>query len=284
METYRLEKARIIDGFERAAADYEKNAVLPREVRAHLLERLDYLALDPVVVLDLGAATGVSAASLSERYPRAGVIALDIAPGMVNRVVEQPRIEPLCADASNIPLPDQSVDLIFSNLMLPWCDDLDAVLRESRRLIAPQGAFAFSTFGPDTLHELRRAWREVDSHEHVHAFFDMHDIGDALMRAGYAEPVIDVERFKLTYTRMSDLQRDLRHMGSLNALPGRRRGLVGAGAFRTVERGYESFREEGVLPATFEVIYGQAWGPQSGSGDAIDDGIARIPIDQIGRR
>ncbi|MDH3647004.1 MAG: malonyl-ACP O-methyltransferase BioC [Gammaproteobacteria bacterium] len=285
MHQYRLEKTRVIKGFERAAAGYELAAVLPREVRTRLLERLDYLSLEPKIIVDMGAGTGVAARKLSERYPQAGIVALDISHAMVDCIGdENPQIKSLCADALGTPLPDQSVDLIFSNLMLPWCDDLDAMLAEFRRLIAPQGAISFSTFGPDTLVELRRAWQRADDFEHVHAFLDMHDIGDALMRAGFVEPVMDVERLTMTYACVSDLLLDLRRMGSFNALPGRRHGLTGNRTFRSLEQAYEAFREDGTLPATFEVIYGQAWGPMPGSGVLLDDGIAHVPIDKIGKR
>lgn len=272
-----------MQGFERAAPDYEANAVVVREIRARLLERLDYLAIDPKVVLDLGAASGFSALKLSKRYPRAGILCLDIAPAMIAAVPAADRIRGMCADAAAMPLPDASVDLIFSNLMLPWCDDLDAVLVECCRVLRPHGAFSFATFGPDTLKELRQAWRTVDDYEHVHPFFDMHDIGDALMRAGFAEPVMDVEEVRATYTDVAGLLRDLRGMGSLNALPGRRRGLSGRSALRRLGAAYETHRDDSVLPATFEVVYGQAWGPLPGR-QQTRDGVTRIPIDSIPHR
>ncbi|MBT8131702.1 MAG: malonyl-ACP O-methyltransferase BioC [Gammaproteobacteria bacterium] len=285
MNQYQLEKKQIIRGFDRAAPAYQQRAVLPRRVRELLLERLDYLQIEPRIIADMGAGTGAAAHELCRRYPDSGVFALDFSPGMIDQIdIGAANIKTICADALNTPLPDQSVDLLFSNLMLPWCHDLDSVLKEFARLMAPGGALSFSTFGPDTLLELRRAWRQVDESEHVHAFFDMHDVGDALARAGFAEPVMDVERFTLTYKTLPDLLLDLRHMGSLNALPGRRRSLLGRGQAARLQQAYESSREHEVLPATFEIIFAQAWAPVPSATVTLRSGETNFPLSKIGRR
>ncbi len=271
-------------GFDRAAPGYEDNAVLPREVRRRLLERLDYLSIQPEVVVDLGAASGGSSAALAARYSNAAVVAVDLSAGMIAAMpAGESRIQPVCADAASVPLPDASAGLVFSNLMLACCDELDSVLAECRRLSAPEAALTFSTFGPDTLIELRQAWREADGHEHVHAFFDMHDIGEAVMRAGFTEPVLDVETLTLTYSEVDGLLKDLRAMGSVNALPGRRPGLVGTATYQAMATAYESLRSDGRLPASFEIVYAQAWAPASGAGRR-PDGTVRFPVDRIGRR
>ncbi len=153
-----------------------------------------------------------------------------------------------------------AVDLMFSNLMLQWCDDLDGALREIRRVLAPGGFFAFSTFGPDTLRELRQAWAAADGGTHVSGFRDMHDIGDAVMRAGLAEPVMDVERRTLVYPDVAAISRDLKGIGARNATAARTRGLTGKGRWRAMAAAYETQRRAGLLPATYEVVYGAAWG------------------------
>jgi len=271
---------------DRASATYDEAAVLQARVREQMIARLDWLAFTPDVVVDLGCGTGHGAAALSRRWPAARVIAVDFAPGMLHetaRRAEAARIERLCADAAALPLPDASVDLVFSSLMLPSCDAPDAVLAEVARVLRPRGLLCFSTFGPDTLAELREAWRAADGYAHVHPFADMHDIGDGLVRAGLVEPVLDVSRFTLTYPDLRSLMRDLRAIGAQNASTERTRGLTGRGRLQRVEAAYEAFREDGVLPATYEVVFGQAWG-------AIErpapepDGEFVFPVGSIRRR
>ena len=186
---------------DRASASYDEFAVLAARLREQMLERLGLIAFVPDTVLDLGCGTGHGAIALARRWPKARVIALDFAPGMLReteRHDEAGRCERLCADAFDVPLPDASVDLAFSNLLLPWCADLDALFAEVARLLRPRGLFTFTTCGPDTLSELRDAWRQADDGVHVHPFTDMHDMGDGLIRAGLVEPVLDVSRFTLT--------------------------------------------------------------------------------------
>ena len=182
-----------------------------------------------------------------------------------------------------MPLADASVDVVYSNLMLQWCDDLDALFAEFRRVLKPRGLLTFSTFGPDTLKELRAAWASVDGHTHVHRFIDMHDIGDALVRAGLSEPVLDVERFTLTYEDVQALMRDLKAIGAHNAAAGRAPGLTGRGRLRAMSAAYERYRSAGRLPASYEVVYGQAWGRAPAVASAAP-GEVRIPADSIGRR
>ena len=128
-------------------------------------------------------------------------------------------------------------------------------------MLAPRGLLTFSTLGPDTLRELRAAWASVDSNPRVHAFIDMHDLGDALVRSGFAEPVLDVERYTLEYPDVPRLAADLKALGEVNALAGRSRGLTGPRKFAAMRSAYEAHRREGRLPATYEVIFGQAWSP-----------------------
>ena len=282
----RLDAVAIRRDFDRASATYDASAVLQARVRQQLLERLDWIAFDPEVVVDLGCGTGHAALALGARWPRARIIAVDIAPGMLREAArhdEASRIERLCADALALPLPDASVDLLFCNLMLQWCDDLDAAFAEIGRVLRPRGALTFTTLGPDTLMELRDAWHEVDDHTHVSPFADMHDIGDGLVRAGFAEPVLDVVRYTLTYRNLYSLMRDLKAIGAQNATAGRPRGLTGKQKLRAVEQAYERHRREERLPASCEVVFGQAWGAIDAPG-AGRDGEFTIPVAAIRRR
>ncbi len=179
----------------------------------------------------------------------------------------------ICGDLEALPLQSGSVDLLWSSLALQWCNDLDATFSGMRRVLAPNGLLMFSTFGPDTLKELRQAFSQVDGYSHVSRFQDMHDIGDALMRAGFAEPVMDMEHFTLTYDTASGLMRDLKALGAHNATRGRRQGLAGKSAWKRMEAAYEKLRQDGRLPATYEVIYGHAWAPNQ-----LPDGRQVVPM------
>ncbi len=279
-----LDRAAIRRQFEAASETYDGSAVLQERVRRQLIDRLDWIAFTPEAILDLGCGTGHGAAALAARWTQARVFALDCSPGMLREAGRRDRasrIEWICAEAEAIPLPDASVDLLFCNLMLSWCEDLDAVFTEIARVLRPRGLLTFTTFGPDTLAELRAAWREADDAVHVHPFTDMHDIGDGLIRAGLSEPVLDVCRFTLTYPDLTALMRDLKAIGSQNAATGRPRGLTGRGRLRTVTEAYEGFRRQGVLPANYEVVFGQAWGAIERSGR---DGEFAFPLSALRRR
>lgn len=261
---YALEPARVRRSFDRAAKTYDDSAVLHAEVRENLLERLQLVTLVPRVVLDAGAGTGHASRALKRLYPKALAVALDSSFEMLKVAGKQESwlrpFERVCADAELLPFRDGSVDLIVSNLMLQWCNP-DAVFAEFRRVLAPAGLLCFSAFGPDTLRELRAAWGAVDAHTHVHQFIDMHDLGDALVRNGFAAPVLDVERFTLRYLEVGNVAADLKATGAHNATAGRAKGLTGPRKFAAMRAAYEQFRVDGRLPATYEVVFAHAWVP-----------------------
>jgi malonyl-CoA O-methyltransferase len=292
VSAYALDTGRVRRSFDRAASTYDDAAVLHREVRDNLLQRLDLMALAPRVVVDAGAGTGHAASALIRRYPKSLVVALDASRPMLQAAGRRQRwlrrFARLCANAEQLPLADGSVDLILSNLMLQWCD-LDAVFAECRRVLAPRGLLSFTTLGPDTLRELRSAWSAVDSHTHVNQFLDMHDIGDALVRAGFASPVLDVERYTLSYPDVRRVAADLKATGARNATLGRSRGLTGRGRFTALTAAYESFRQDGRLPATYEVVFGHAWtGGQSARRGGMDESGAaadtQVSLEDIKRQ
>jgi malonyl-CoA O-methyltransferase len=282
---YALEPRRVRRSFDRAAKTYDAAAVLHAEVRENLLARLQLTTLTPGVVLDAGAGTGHGARALKRRYPKAQVVALDSSPRMLHEAARQQSwLRPfarVCADAGLLPLADASVDLIVSNLMLQWCDP-DSVFAEFRRVLAPHGLLSFSAFGPDTLRELRTAWDQVDSHSHVHHFIDMHDLGDALVRAGFASPVLDVERYILKYLTVRKVAEDLKATGAHNATTGRAKGLTGARKFAAMQAAYENFRQDGRLPATYEVVFAHAWVPAQSLRRDPKDGTS-VSLEEIKR-
>jgi malonyl-CoA O-methyltransferase len=286
-EAFRLDRARLRASFDRASAGYESASGLQARVAAELLERLAAFDFTPAVVLDLGAGTGRVTRELKRRYRRALVIALDLSPGMLREARRHQlpwrRFERVCADAMRLPLADASVDVVFSSLMLQWCEPLSAALGEVRRVLKPEGFFAFSTFGPDTLNELRTAWASADGYNHVNRFIDVHDVGDALVHAGLMEPVLDVDRVTVDYADVLALMRDLKSIGAHNVTAGRPRALAGRARLERVEGAYESFRRDGRLPATYEIIYGASWGAVGRRAAPAIAGEARIAPGSIRR-
>ena len=291
-EAFHLDRPGVRAAFERASARYEAAAVLQARVADELLNRLELFKFTPGVVLDLGAGTGRMTSELKRRYRRALVVALDLAPGMLREARKHQqlfrRFERVCGDAMRLPFADASVDVVVSSLMLQWCDPPDPAFAEIRRVLKPGGLVAFSTLGPDTLRELRTAWAEADStsntYNHVNRFTDMHDLGDALVRAGLSEPVLDVDRLQLTYPDALALMRDLKAIGAHNVTAGRPRALMGRERLRRMQDAYEIFRREGRLPATYEVVYGVAWGAAGRPASAMVGGEAHIAPGAIRRR
>jgi malonyl-CoA O-methyltransferase len=286
-DAFRLDRLAARTSFDRASAGYEAAAGLQARVSAELLERLAAFDFAPRVVLDLGSGTGRVTRELKRRYPRALVIALDIAPGMLREARRnQPlwrRFARVCADALRLPLKPASVDLVYSSLMLQWCEPLEQALGEVRRVLKATGFFAFSTFGPDTLKELRAAWAQADGHTHVNRFIDMHDIGQTLVRAGLAEPVLDVDRIELAYPDTLALMRDLKAIGAHNVTAGRPRTLTGRARLKRMSEAYEAFRRGDRLPATYEVIYGASWGAAGRAAAAAHAGEVLIAPGSIRR-
>lgn len=267
---FELDAALVKRSFDRAAKDYDAHAPLQRVVRERLLEKLDVVTLEPTALLDAGCGPGGALRPLAKRFPRSKLLALDIAPNML---VEARRNKPwfrslrtIEGNLANMPLENGSVDMVFSNLALQWANDLDGVFAQFRRVLRGGGLVVFSTFGPDTLKELREAWSAVDGYTHVNRFLDLHDVGDALVRAGFTEVVMDVEHFTLTYDHARGLLRDLKAIGAHNVNAGRAHGLTGRQRFAAFEKAYEIFRNDGKLPATYEVVYGTAWLPELPSG------------------
>jgi malonyl-CoA O-methyltransferase len=288
---FSLARQEVRASFDRASATYEAAAILQARVSDEILARLEPFDFKPAVVVDLGAGTGRMTGELKKRYRRSLVVAIDLALGMLHEARRHQqflrRFERVCADAMRLPLADASVDVIVSSLMLQWCDPPDQAFAEIRRVLKPDGFVAFSTFGPDTLHELRSAWAEADgveqTYNHVNHFTDMHDVGDAVVRAGLSEPVLDVDRVQLTYPDAMALMRDLKAIGAHNVTAGRPRGLVGRARMQRMQQAYESFRYDGRLPATYEIVYGVAWGATGRPASSMVGGEARIAPGAIRR-
>ena len=296
--------------FSRASASYDAAAHLQQASEARLLESLEYLddpglqREPPQRVLDLGAGTGRASRAMQKRWPKAQVVSLDLALPMLRQARAGARrdagwLSPLlaaewlshpfarvpqqvCANAVALPLADGCVDVLFSNLCLQWVDDLDAVFAGFRRVLKPDGLLLVSTFGPETLWELRAAFAQADEAPHVSPFVDIAGFGDALVRAGFHQPVIEREEEVSHHADLPALMRSLRAIGATNALRSRRASLTGRTRFTAAATAYEAQRDAAGLPATWEIISAMAWAPAAGT--PIRQGgvdVAAVPVSRI---
>lgn len=266
-----VDKNKVSQAFNQAAAKYEQHAFIQNKISEYLFERLDFIEIQPLDILDLGCGGGKLTRQLSYRYPNANIYGLDLALTMLEQarfnapkpwLWYEPKQSYLCADAERLPFADQSVDLIISNLMLQWCDNA-AVFNEIARILKADGVFLFSTLGPDTLLELRQSWAKVDEYAHVHTFLDMHILGDILYASGLKHPVLDTEWLNFKYSSVQDIMRGLKIIGASNVSTQRRLSLSGKNKFKQMLQHYEQLRTDKGLPVTYEVIYGYALGLNS---------------------
>jgi malonyl-CoA O-methyltransferase len=274
--------------FGRAAKQYSQVAMLQAEVEKRLLEQLDFLEdRKPDRILDIGCGPGQASAAIKKRWPKSEVWALDAALPMLKEVPKQTRfwrpIKRVCADASQLPFHDQSIDVLFSNLCLQWVNDLPATLAEFRRVLKPEGLMLFTTFGPDTLIELRDAYLQAgDAMPPISPFAAIQQIGDAMMAAGFKNPVLDREQYCLTYADTRSLMKELKAIGANDARPQRARGLSSKTRLQKMQAEYELRRRDNVIPSTWEVVTAMAWGPAPGvSRREFDTDIASFPADAI---
>lgn len=271
--------------FDRAVASFDEADPVHGEARRRLLERLQLLRVEPRCVIDLGSATGKASERLAAKYPEARVLAVDrnltmLAHARV-RYRGHSRIFTMAGDAERLPLADNSVDLIFANLLLPWCAP-DLVFAEAARVLRAGGLMSFTTVGPDTMAEVRQAWASVDDSIHVHGFIDMHDLGDLALRAGLTEPVMDVDRLQVTYTDVGSFVADMRACGAGNVAAGRRATFTSRGRWAAFRNALESTRSDGRFALTAELIFGQAWG--GGDEKRFDSGEATFSLEEMERQ
>ena len=280
-----VDKRRAAVAFDKAARTYDDHDLVQREVAARLIDRLQYTTVAPRVIADLGSGTGRWARTLAKRYPRALIVQCDFAYSMLQSARGRGRnwFSPqryLCTDIERLALGDDTLDLAFSSLALQWCADLRASFAELNRTLKPGGLLMFTTLGPDTLLELRYAWAQVSSGQHVNQFLDMHDIGDMLMHNSFADPVMECERITVNYDDVVTLMKDLKAVGASNASLDRPRGMIGKRALKKVIDAYEAFRRDGKLPATYEVVFGHAWATVK----RADSREHTFPIERLRRR
>lgn len=272
--------------FESAAATFDSADFVHAVTREGLFTRLEPVVLDANTILDLGSATGSAAKPLRERFRGAHIISLDISHSMLRQGVgKRPRLSfsrssAVQANALSLPLKDQSVDFVFSNLLLPCIDSPLLAFAEIARVLRKGGVFAFATLGPDSLLEISRAWGKLDDHAHVNRFLDMHDIGDGLVRSGLRDPVLDVDRLVVNYDKADKLFADLTAVGARNALQQRNRSLVGKHRFREMLGALTDGDGGPAVELELELVYGHCWG----GGARVDPSYQRIDASRIPRR
>jgi malonyl-CoA O-methyltransferase len=272
-----LDKSVVRRHFQRAAATYDAAALVSREAGERMFSRLDYLKVQPQRIVDLGSGTGYFSQKLADYYQQAHLFQIDFAQAMLhcarNRVSKWrrwfSRHHYLCADMTALPLPSQSIDMVWSNFSLFWQEKPEALFAECQRVLKPNGLLIFCTLGPDTLKELRSAFSAVDTYPHVHQFIDMHDLGDALLQQGFSDPVMDMEYITVAYDDVATLLTDLKMAGMQNASTARLQGLMGKQAWQKMLKQYSNLRHDGALPATYEIIYGHAWKAKPAAQDIL---------------
>lgn len=256
-----LDKSRVRNSFGQAASSYDEWANLQRRIGDRLLKILPANTLEPLSVLDLGAGTGYCTRQLS--LLGHSVVALDIAPAMLSKARSLQRFKThyVCGDAEFLPLKDQCIDIVFSNLAIQWCCDLDRLFTEVQRVLRPGGMFLFSTFGPETLSELRNAWKQVDLFGHVNEFYARSALGDAIARSGLCKSQIESELMTVDYRNVMELMRELKGLGAHNVMQQRSRTLTGKNKLMRMVAEYEKITMNQGIFATFELILGRCIRP-----------------------
>jgi malonyl-CoA O-methyltransferase len=273
----------IIDTFERISGRYDRHAALEQEVCRRLLERTTFNRRAPARILDLGCGTGQGSAELKRSFRKAQVIALDSSRAMLAQLRRRSTLlrplKTVCADISALPFSSQSADLVFSNLASFWCADPMAMFSEFRRVLRPDGMLLFSTLAPGTFRELDEAWSGTDSAIEFPDFPDLLEIGDALMAAGFREPVMDTEKIVVSYSRLDSLLDELEATGMSLLVRGWNRS---ESRITLLDRMYPRLPGEDKLPLSFVINYGVAFGPAEGQPVKTQRGdIATFSVDAL---
>lgn len=260
-----LEYEAIRKSFNAIAKDYEENAVLQKEVLLRLLERLDDEQklnpnLQPKQLIDLGCGTGWATSALLQLFPDVEITAIDFAQNMLAQVVRHKQVKTIVSDAHKLPIDAASVDIVFANMLLHWCNEGD-VFTECLRILKPGGLLIMSSLGETSLVELKHAWLNVDKKPHVHNFPALHNLGDNLLQTGFEQVVVNTEIITLTYIDIIALMQDIKASGNHNVNEDRNKGLMARSQLQQLTQAYEEFREDGRVPASYEVVYLRAKKP-----------------------
>ncbi|MBX3709849.1 MAG: methyltransferase domain-containing protein [Gammaproteobacteria bacterium] len=250
--------------------DYAEASVVAHEASEEMFSRLSWMTLKPQIILEAGCGTGEASARLQTYYPNSRVLAVDLAESMIQYAhAYSSGFSCLCANAEKLPLPNQSIDLIFANLLLPWHANLPILFQEWRRVLSPEGVVMMSALGPDTLKEYRMGLHN----DAMPSLVDMHDLGDLLLQHGFVDPVLDVNYYTLTYKDTTRLLKELQASGMLCA------------KYTSIDLNDAALTEEGTWPVTYEVVFAHAFAPADMDTVATAaDGVVRIPLANLRRR
>lgn len=262
---------------------YDHHAALEIEVGSRLLERTSFKRKVPENILDLGCGTGAASASLKQQFRKARVIGMDRSAAMLTRLRRRSGIlKPLravCGDLVALPFATRCTDMLFSNLAVYWCADPVTMFSEFRRVLRPDGMLLFSTLGPATLGELRAARGCIDARVEWPEFPDLMEVGDALMSAGFREPVMDMERVVLSYPDVESMLMELEVTGNSRLIGGWKHVKSAASALKDA---WEPKTPDKKFPLSFEIVYGVAFGPQDGQPIKTREGdVATFPVEAL---
>lgn len=261
----KVSKKDVQASFANAAASYDEAAAVQNEILERLLERLEILQANQAPVLDLGSGTGLASRKLASKFGQSGYVALDLAEKMLAYAGDKwGHHHCVCADAESLPFINDVFGSVVSASTLQWCNNIGLAFSEVLRVLQPGGLFLFSSFGPNTLTEMKACFDRIDSNPHVNSFTDMHELGDMLAELGFSNVVMECETITMEYPDPMLLLRDLQATGATNHLVNRSRGLFGRQRLNRFMQEYQNFKSEnGCYPATYEVIYGHGFSPEA---------------------
>ena len=277
-------KNEICKSFNDHAAIYEQSSKIQQEIGSRLLEKLDYLKIEPRYILDLGCGPGVFTKKLKKLYPKATIIGFDLAIDMLKEAGEKQGLfkkwSLVGGDMLTLPFASGVFDLVFSNQVIHWSESIKDLLDEISRVMSKDGCLLFSTLGPDTFSELRKSWSTVDNYAHVNDYIDMHDLGDSLLSLKFIDPVIEMEVITAHFSSLKKLLSSLKSQGVRNINLARNPGLTGKKNWVDFEQAMNTLSlENGEIPLTYEVIYGLAW---KGATRTVEKGVETIiPVNDL---
>lgn len=256
-----VNKQAVAASFGAAAQSYDAAAVVQEEIRRRLLARLDAVPLTASCLMDLGGGTGIARDALLRRYPASQYINCDLSQEMLRYARKTHSADDLvCADAESLPFAKASFDMVFSASTFQWLNALECALAECARVLRPKGLLLFSTFGPNTLKELRSCFATVDPYPRVNPFLHRQEVSDLLLKNGLSKPLVENEVIRIDYSSPRQLLQDLKNTGATNRLGERSRGLLTPRRLQAAMKEYERYKtEDGQYYASYEVIYGLAW-------------------------
>lgn len=266
--------------FDRCATSYDDVAECQVQVADLMLSRLEPLALSPQRILDMGSGTGYCAHHLAQQYPKADVFAMDVSLQMLARQADRDeKVTGLCADCHQMPFVAGSFDLIVSNMVLHWCQDIAKVLQEIKALLSPNGVFVFTLAGPETFHEWQQAWQSIDQYAHVLPFVPPSQLVQWLVASGFKDVVVDAERWVMAYQSFSDVHHAMKHAGACMPVSARQ-GMLGRSAYQRLCEAYQAFCDEaGHFPLSYDISMVYAKSPDPAK--AAAGTTSYVSVDQI---